>query len=62
MIRPSPLQGTTMEPDENPRDVPPPLQNAEKPLYSVIANSSGVRRNMQKILHLIARGINIIRT
>ncbi|KAG8950348.1 hypothetical protein FRC04_007790 [Tulasnella sp. 424] len=53
-----------MEPDETPfalpQDVPPPLKDAEESLYRIIGDSSRVRRNMQKILHLIARCINII--
>lgn len=53
-----------MEPDEAlfdlPRDVPPPLKCAEESLYRTIGYSSGVRRHMQKILHLMARCINII--
>ncbi|KAG8951390.1 hypothetical protein FRC04_006161 [Tulasnella sp. 424] len=53
-----------MDPHETPfvlpQDVPPLLQDAEESLYRVIENASGVRRNMQKILHLIARCIDII--
>ncbi|KAG8941297.1 hypothetical protein FRC04_004616 [Tulasnella sp. 424] len=55
-----------MDPDDSetpfalPQDVPPLLQDAKESLYHVIGNASGVRINMQKILHLIARCITII--
>lgn len=43
-----------------PQDVPLPLQDAVESLYQVIDNTSKVSRNAQKMLHFIARCIDII--
>ncbi|KIO16356.1 hypothetical protein M407DRAFT_12860 [Tulasnella calospora MUT 4182] len=43
-----------------PQDVPPPLRDTVESLSRVIENASQLRRNTQKIMHLIARCIDII--
>ncbi|KAG8921158.1 hypothetical protein FRC01_000387, partial [Tulasnella sp. 417] len=43
-----------------PQEVPLPLQDAVESLHQIIGDASRVRRNTQKILHFIARCVDII--